>query len=208
MPGRTGRSHRLAGPSRGQAVRPGTPQQGEWLAGLGCAAEALDADRHARHARQAQGGDDGQVGFEHVDRRQLVRQHPLQGLAVEAARLARVSGHPPDVEKHPPVRIVVAQADQALGIDKRHPNFLGQLAPQRVERRLARLELAARQLPAAGHVFAGRALGDQHAARGVKQRAGDDVQLAPRRRLRHAAPCGGRSARLSRHCSARPHGSA
>jgi hypothetical protein len=40
---------------------------------------------------------------------------------------------------------------------------------------LARLELAAGKLPTAGHVLAGRTLGDEHAIRGVDEHARDDV---------------------------------
>ena len=53
--------------------------------------------------------------------------------------------------------------------------LLAQLATQRVARLLARLELAAGKFPTARHVLAGWTLRDQHAARGVEQRAGDDV---------------------------------
>jgi hypothetical protein len=53
-----------------------------------------------------------------------------------------------------------------------------ELAHEPLVGRLARMKLASRELPAPGERLARRPLRDQHAARSVEQRAGDDLDLA------------------------------
>ena len=54
-------------------------------------------------------------------------------------------------------------------------DFLGELATQRIERRLAGIALAARKFPETREVLAGGTLRDEHAAVRVADDAGDDV---------------------------------
>src|SRR5262249_3702966 len=56
----------------------------------------------------------------------------------------------------------------------RHAELLMKLPCERLRLRFARGDLAARELPASGHVFAGRPLGDQHPTFTVIQRRRDD----------------------------------
>jgi len=55
-----------------------------------------------------------------------------------------------------------------------NPQFLAQFADETLFGPLARLQLAAGELPQARQLFARRALGDQHAPVDVDERDGDD----------------------------------
>ena len=59
------------------------------------------------------------------------------------------------------------------GVDAK---LLAELADERCLRRLAGFDLAAGELPEAGHGFSGRTLSDQHAAVRVDERTGGDEQ--------------------------------
>ncbi len=65
--------------------------------------------------------------------------------------------------------------DQRFGRMDFDADFFGELAAQCVERRFAGVALAAREFPEAGKVFAGWALGDEHASVRIAHDAGDDV---------------------------------
>ena len=68
------------------------------------------------------------------------------------------------------VRVIVFALEPGIGGADLDTEFFVQLAPERRERRLARLDLAARKLPVARVDLAGRTLAEQEAA----VRPGDD----------------------------------
>jgi len=137
---------------------------------LCCRAKARPTAEQCRDHRQ--------VGFEQADAFEIAYGAPVQRRSVERLRLAAIASDYPQVEQHAPMRILVLVGNQRRRFVDFDAELLAQLANERVARLLAGLALAAGKFPTARHVLAGRTLRNEHAARGVEQGAGDDVNQA------------------------------
>lgn len=123
----------------------------------------------------AQGGHHRQVGRGHRVPRQLVRGHPGDGLAFTAARGALPTADVPHFQPQMLVRIDLRDIHQPradLGLDAQ---LFAELADQRLLGGLARLALAARELPQAGHIAVLGTAVEQDAATDVGDDAGHDM---------------------------------
>jgi hypothetical protein len=90
-----------------------------------------------------------------------------------------------DIEQDAPVPVVMWHLDQRAGGKHPHPQLLLELAPQGLLRILPRLQLTARELPAAALMGSVRPAGDQDAPSGVSdgpRRNLDDAHLVALRR--------------------------
>mgnify|MGYP003493122321 CR=1 FL=1 len=111
------------------------------------------------------------------ERRHLERAGtlPRERLAVVSDGLAVEREHAEEMELDVRVRIDVLLHDPGGGTAHDDAELLDELACERVARRLAGLELAARELPVARVRLARGALGEQHLSIGTKDHRGGDA---------------------------------
>ncbi len=144
-------------------------------------------DTHCRGQRERV--EDASVGRQerrHVERPGTL---PRERLAVVADRLAVEGEHAEEVELDVRVRVDVLLHDPGRGATHDDAELLDELARERVARRLARLELPARELPVARVGLARGALREQHAAVGAHDDRGRDARHAHRQGRRLNASC-------------------
>lgn len=104
--------------------------------------------------------------------------HPRPFERLPLAGLGRALPAAAGEERHEQVEIGVAVARKRQGREAggvgREPQFLVKFADERGLGGFTRFDLAAREFPETGHGFAGRSLGEQHAAVGVDEGDGGD----------------------------------
>ena len=145
----------------------------------------FEPEQHLRDAQMAGIGDRiffGQrergkhrgVGRKHRRGRPCAGLLPGDRLVLERARLARPAPHAKEVKPDRGVRIAIQPCNP--GVSTVHPDaeLFMELACERCLRRLARLDLAAREFPVASVDFAGRSLGQQERAVGALDDSGGD----------------------------------
>ena len=134
-----------------------------------------------------------------------IRPLPRERLPFQALRLAFPGAADVEVQAH--VRVLVHVLDAAPGFRAEHPHaqLLHELALQRMEDILARLDFPAREFPVAGIGLALGALAQQHVAVRAHQHADGDVDRFLRR-LRHPRSPLAATCQRSRGRTARPRG--
>ena len=125
--------------------------------------------------RSTQRGHHRAIRIRHRIARKLVFRHPDQRLAVEALERAAPGGDAAHVEAQALVRILLRHRDHPLADAGVDIEFFAQLADQRLLRRFARIDLAAREFPQTGEVATLGAARQQDAPAGVGDHASDDV---------------------------------
>src|SRR5687767_13956856 len=131
------------------------------------------AQLRRRRGQSLQRLDEGTVGLEDVLSRQFLRRDPLQALAIVTGRFARVTLYDPQRKLDLPVAIVVRELKERTCLQHADADLLEQLSIERFAFAFARSDLAARELPPAGHMFARGAFGDEHTSVRVVQRGCD-----------------------------------
>lgn len=116
------------------------------------------------------------VGLENVLVEKPLRLHPFETLPVEATRLTGKALDNPHGEFH--VSIVVGMGEAHKWVTRRdlYTKLLPKLASEGVRFGLPHVHFATRKFPPAGHVLAGRSLGDQYASVAVVESRRDDKE--------------------------------
>ena len=102
-------------------------------------------------------------------RRRSPGVHPVDGLTLPAVRPAPPFGDLEHLEPHPAVRVLAGEPDERTSVEDFDPHLLPKLASEGGARALARLELAAGELPLACEMASGQALGREHPPVGPAQ---------------------------------------
>ena len=125
--------------------------------------------------RQSQRLQDPAIGRSQDGRIDLLRRQPLQPLPLQRLRLALPLVGLPGIQQQLALGVMNGHPDQRFATQQGDAHFLAQFARQCRHRRLARFELAARELPHARQVLAGRPLRQQHAPQGIEHDRGHHV---------------------------------
>lgn len=124
---------------------------------------------------QLQGADDGAVGRREVGGVHGIRMTPIEWLALAALGGASILQDQMHVEDDVTITIVMADAYQWAATPHLDAKLLGELAPEPLGRRLARLQLTARKLPETALMHMVGTLGDQDTASAIPDRADHDM---------------------------------
>ena len=117
----------------------------------------------------------GSAPRDEIEALEIPRRHPVDGLTLPAVRPAAPCGDLEHLEPHPAVRVLAGEPDERTGVEHLDPYLLPELAGEGVAGALARLELAARELPLAREMASGQALGREHPPVGPTKDAHRDV---------------------------------
>src|ERR1700756_4925905 len=132
-----------------------------------------------RYAHLPQRGYERLVGLENILGRERRRRHPLKPLGVERAGLSSEALDDPQRELHVAILIGMREAHEGTCCQHFDAELLAQLAPQGTVLALARVHLAAGELPAPGERLAGRPLCNQYPACVIEQRGCDHEHRGP-----------------------------